>query len=479
MPSSRPDTGGQAPAPSGFATLQVQAGYRPGVAQNTAIPPIYQSNAYEFASLADARDVFALTKLGNVYSRNANPTQLVLEERIAKLEGGRAAVAVASGQAATAAAILALASRGHHVVAAKQLYGGTIDLLDDSLADFGIDVTFVDQDDFDGWRAAARPETRLFFAESITNPLAHGARRPPHRRHRARGRRAPRRRQHRRDPLPAASGRLRRRLRRCTPRRSTSAATASRSAASSSTSDRSTSAPTPSAGRSTPSRTRASATSCCGTASARRAWPSSVLHQDEVRARLRSRRSRPGARSSSCRDSRRSTCACSGTARRRSRSRSSSRRTRPSRACTTPDSPSSPWHAAAERYLPRGASAVFSFDLASSGDADLDWARIQQVVDGLEVVKLVANIGDARSLVNHPASMTHSHLTPEQAARGRHLAHHDPPVDRPRGPGRRHRRPGALARRGLHRAPRGGARHATCASPSTSSAVTVSLRSTP
>ena len=77
---------------------------------------------------------------------------------------------------------------------------------------------------------------------------------------------------------------------------------------------------------------------------------------------------------------------------------------------------SSPWHANAVRYLPRGTSAVFSFDLASSGDADLDWARVQQVVDGLEVVKLVANIGDARSLVNHPASMTHSHLNAEQLA---------------------------------------------------------------
>lgn len=160
----------RAPVGPGFSTLQVQAGYVPGLAQNTAVTPIYQSNAYEFASLAAARDAFALRTLGNVYSRNANPTQLVFEERIARLEGGTAAVAVASGQAATAGAVLALAGRGQHVVAARQLYGGTIDLLQETLAELGIETTFVDQDDLGGWRDAVRPETRAFFAESISNP---------------------------------------------------------------------------------------------------------------------------------------------------------------------------------------------------------------------------------------------------------------------------------------------------------------------
>ena len=157
------------PAPdptASFATAQVQAGYVPGTAQNTAVVPIYQSNGYEFPSLAQARDVFALRSLGNVYSRNANPTQAVFEQRIAALEGGRAAVAVSSGQAAAAAAILALASAGDHVVAARQLYGGTVDLLSDSLGSLGIEVTYVDQDDTDAWRDAVRPSTRAFFAET-------------------------------------------------------------------------------------------------------------------------------------------------------------------------------------------------------------------------------------------------------------------------------------------------------------------------
>lgn len=156
----------------GFATAQVQGGYVPGVAQNTAVPPIYQTTAFEFASLADARDLFALRTSGNLYSRNANPTQLVLEQRVAQLEGGASAAAVASGQAAVAVALLALAKQGEHLVAARQLYGGSVDLLQDTFADWGIDVTFVDQDDLDAWRGAIRPTTRALFAESITNPLA-------------------------------------------------------------------------------------------------------------------------------------------------------------------------------------------------------------------------------------------------------------------------------------------------------------------
>ncbi len=155
-----------------FATAQVQAGYVPGVAENTAVPPIYQSNAFEFSSLSQARDLFALRREGNIYSRAANPTVLVFEQRVAELEGGIAAAAVASGQAAVALALLALAKQGEHIVAARQLYGGTIDLLQDTFADWGIDVTFVDQDDADAWTAAVRPTTRALFAESITNPNA-------------------------------------------------------------------------------------------------------------------------------------------------------------------------------------------------------------------------------------------------------------------------------------------------------------------
>ena len=137
-----------------------------------AVPPIHQSYAFEFTSLSEARDLFALRREGNIYSRAANPTVLVFEQRVAELENGIAAAAVASGQAAVALALLALAKQGEHIVAAKQLYGGTVDLLQDTFADWGIEVTFVDQDDADAWATAVRPTTRALFAESITNPNA-------------------------------------------------------------------------------------------------------------------------------------------------------------------------------------------------------------------------------------------------------------------------------------------------------------------
>ena len=157
---------------TGFATRQVRSGYQPGTAQNTAIPPIYQSVAYDFGSFEQARDIFSLRRSGNLYSRTGNPTQAVFEKRLADLDDGVAALATGSGQSAVAVALLTLAKSGQHIVAARQLYGGTVDLLTDTFADFGIDVTLVDQDDLEAWRSAARPETRAFFAETIGNPVA-------------------------------------------------------------------------------------------------------------------------------------------------------------------------------------------------------------------------------------------------------------------------------------------------------------------
>jgi len=157
---------------SGFATTQVHTGFIAGTTWTSAVPPIHQTAAYEFSSLQEAADLFALRKAGIIYSRNASPTQQVLEERVAALEGGVSAVAVASGQAAVAVTLLALAGRGGHIVAADQLYGGTVDLLQDTLDDFGIPVTFVDQDDPDAWRAAITPRTRVLFAETVANPIA-------------------------------------------------------------------------------------------------------------------------------------------------------------------------------------------------------------------------------------------------------------------------------------------------------------------
>ncbi|BDZ52078.1 O-acetylhomoserine aminocarboxypropyltransferase [Frondihabitans sucicola] len=160
------------PAVPRIATNQVHGGVIPRTVQNTVATPIFQTAAYEFDDLATAKALFALEKTGNLYSRNGNPTQSVFERRMAALEGGVAALGTASGQAAVATTLLSLVRTGQHIVAPAQLYGGTIDLLTDAFADFGIDVTLVDQDDLDAWRAAVRPETRAFFAEGIGNPTA-------------------------------------------------------------------------------------------------------------------------------------------------------------------------------------------------------------------------------------------------------------------------------------------------------------------
>ncbi|HEY2642609.1 MAG TPA: O-acetylhomoserine aminocarboxypropyltransferase/cysteine synthase family protein [Galbitalea sp.] len=156
----------------GAATQQIRAGYASGVPQNTAVVPIYQSTAYEFENFQAAVDIFALRKAGNLYSRTGNPTSTALERRVAALDGGVAALATASGQSAVAIALLALVHTGQHIVASNQLYGGSVDLLGDTFADFGISVTFVDPDDAGAWRDAVLPETRAFFLESIGNPTA-------------------------------------------------------------------------------------------------------------------------------------------------------------------------------------------------------------------------------------------------------------------------------------------------------------------
>lgn len=154
------------------ATLQVRAGYETGAPQNTVAVPIYQSAAYEFESFDAAADIFALRRAGNLYGRTGNPTAAVLERRIAALDGGAGALATASGQSAVAVALLALVRTGQHVVASSKLYGGTVDLLGDTFADFGIGATFVDPARVDAWIDATTPATRAWFVESIGNPTA-------------------------------------------------------------------------------------------------------------------------------------------------------------------------------------------------------------------------------------------------------------------------------------------------------------------
>ena len=156
-----------------FETLQVHAGAQSDPSTTSVITPIHQTTAYEFRSAESAANLFALTELGNIYTRIMNPTNDVLEQRVAALEGGTAALAVSSGQAAEHYAILNIAQAGDHIVSSTSIYGGTYNLFKYSLAKQGIEVTFVlDQNDPDEWRRAVRPNTKAFFAETIANPAA-------------------------------------------------------------------------------------------------------------------------------------------------------------------------------------------------------------------------------------------------------------------------------------------------------------------
>jgi O-acetylhomoserine (thiol)-lyase len=154
----------------GFRTRSVHAGNRPDPTTGARAVPIYQTTSFVFEDVADAADLFALQKYGNVYSRIANPTVAAFEERMASLEGGIGAVATSSGQAAELLAFTALAGAGDHIVASAALYGGTHSLLDVSLRRLGIETTFVPPDDPAAFAAAGRPETKAFYTEIVSNP---------------------------------------------------------------------------------------------------------------------------------------------------------------------------------------------------------------------------------------------------------------------------------------------------------------------
>lgn len=154
-----------------FETQQVHAGAAPDPTTGARATPIYQTTSYVFRDTQHGADLFSLAEPGNIYTRIMNPTQDVLEQRVATLEGGAAGLAFASGSAATTAAILNIASSGDHFVSSPSLYGGTYNLFHYTLPKLGIEVSFVtDQDDLEQWRNAARPNTKLFFAETIANP---------------------------------------------------------------------------------------------------------------------------------------------------------------------------------------------------------------------------------------------------------------------------------------------------------------------
>ncbi len=163
----------------GFETRQIHSGQEPDSATGSRAVPIYQTTAYQFRDAAHAANLFALGEPGNIYTRIMNPTQGVLETRVAALENGLSetaagvpgALATASGQSAETLTIMNIAEAGDHVVAGSALYGGTYNLLHYTLPKYGIETSFVeDMDDPEAWRAAVKPNTKLFYGESIGNP---------------------------------------------------------------------------------------------------------------------------------------------------------------------------------------------------------------------------------------------------------------------------------------------------------------------
>ncbi|MEO5734103.1 MAG: O-acetylhomoserine aminocarboxypropyltransferase [Rubrivivax sp.] len=154
----------------GFDTLALHAGAAPDPATGARAVPIHLSTSFVFQSSEHAASLFNLERPGHVYSRLSNPTNAVLEERIAALEGGAGAIATASGQAALHLALTTLAGAGDHIVASSALYGGSHNLLHYTLPRFGITTTFVKPGDIDGWRAAITPQTKLLFGETLGNP---------------------------------------------------------------------------------------------------------------------------------------------------------------------------------------------------------------------------------------------------------------------------------------------------------------------
>ena len=158
-----------------FETIQVHGGHTPDGDTNSRAVPIYQTTSYTFDDTQDAADKFSLSKAGNIYTRITNPTTAVLEERLNELEGGIGAVAVASGSAAITYAIQNIASAGDHIVSAASLYGGTFNLFTHTLPEFGITTTFVDSEKLANFEEAIQENTKAIFVETIGNPLTNVA----------------------------------------------------------------------------------------------------------------------------------------------------------------------------------------------------------------------------------------------------------------------------------------------------------------
>ena len=158
------------PRQFGFATRQLHAGQQPDAATGSRAVPIYQTTSYQFRDTEHAANLFALRELGNIYTRIMNPTSDVLEQRVASLEGGVAALAASSGHAAQTMAILTLCEAGDHIISSSRLYGGTYNQFHYTFPRIGIDVTFVDPSDPDAFAAAIRPNTKIIYGETLGNP---------------------------------------------------------------------------------------------------------------------------------------------------------------------------------------------------------------------------------------------------------------------------------------------------------------------
>lgn len=158
------------PIPTGFGTKALHAGQQPDPATGSRAVPIYQTTSYVFRDTEHAANLFALKELGNIYTRIMNPTNDVLEKRVAALEGGTGGLAHASGSAAVTNAILNIASAGDHIVSVTQLYGGTYNLFHHTLPKLGIEVSFIDGTDPEAFRQAAKDNTKAFYGETLGNP---------------------------------------------------------------------------------------------------------------------------------------------------------------------------------------------------------------------------------------------------------------------------------------------------------------------
>ncbi|WP_067803513.1 bifunctional o-acetylhomoserine/o-acetylserine sulfhydrylase [Actinomadura formosensis] len=403
--SQHPDAAPSAESGWSFETRQVHSGTAPDPATGSRAVPIYQTTSFVFRDTEHAANLFSLAETGNIYTRIMNPTQDAFEQRVAALEGGVGAVAVSSGQAAESMAIWNLARAGDHIVSSASIYGGTYNLFRHTMPKFGIEVSFVeDPDDLDAWRAAIRPNTKALFAESLGNPrgnvldvravadVAHGAGVPlivdntfatPY---------LLRPIEHGADIVVHSATKF----------LGGHGTTIAGIVVDGGTFDFG----------AHPERFP-DFTEPDPSYNGLRYWPALGPGAYGIKLRVQLLRDLgpaiaphsaflllQGVETLSLRMERQSANA-------RELAEWLERREEVS-AVHYPGLASSPWHEAAQRYLPRGTGAVFCFELRDGIEAG------RRFVEGVQLFSHLANVGDVRSLIIHPASTTHSQLTPEE-----------------------------------------------------------------